>query len=327
MAHHHTATCGCGKRARLNKAVGDEGLFGPELEQVFARTLIDAIKELRRNVGSAEVNAMIRQSVEQAIVALDAVFALTDVAGIVNLMTQEIMKAGLSQAAELPASTGIQYRFDVSDPRAIAWARNRAGQLISNITDEVRVKVGDITARLLDGEITIRQARNEIARNVGLHDRWQKAVDNSYDSSLQELLDQGYDLDQAEQMAQDIADAYSQRLINTRAMNIARTELATAQNQGRYLGWQQSAEAGMFNPATTVKEWRTAPEFVSSKTEVCPICEPLDGMQAPVFEEFPEVNILMPPAHPNCRCRAVLIPQSMDDVISQVEEARIRYGY
>jgi hypothetical protein len=327
MAHHHTATCGCGKRARLNKAVGDEGLFGPELEQVFARTLIDAINELRRNVGSAEVNTMIRQSVEQAIMALDAVFALTDVAGIVNLMTKEILKAGLSQAAELPASTGIQYRFDVSDPRAIAWARSRAGQLISNITDEVRVKVGDITARLLDGEITIRQARNEIARNVGLHDRWQKAVDNSYDASVKELLDQGYDLDQAEQMAQDIADAYAKRLINTRAMNIARTELATAQNQGRYLGWQQSAEAGMFNVATTVKEWRTAPEFVSSKTEVCPICEPLDGMQAPVFEEFPEINILMPPAHPNCRCRAVLIPQSMDDVISQVEEARIRYGY
>jgi hypothetical protein len=50
-------------------------------------------------------------------------------------------------------------------------------------------------------------------------------------------------------------------------------------------------------------------------------------MQAPVFEEFPEVNILMPPAHPNCRCRAVLNPQSIDDVISQVEEARIRYGY
>lgn len=288
---------------------------------------MDAIRRLRASVDQPEVQEAIRRSVEAAIRALDDVFADIDIAPLVNGMTQEILRAGVEQAPEFGQQNAIQFRFDVTDPRAIEWARARSGDLIRNITEEIRLKVSDVTVRLLEGQISLRQARNEIARNVGLHDRWQRAVDNSYEETFLQLVEAGVDPFDAAEMAQASADTYAQRLIRTRAANIARTELATAQNQGRYLHWQQLSDRGVIDPSVTVKEWRTAPEFVSSKTDVCPICEPMNGVQAPLWAEFPEVGVVMPPAHPNCRCRAVLIVQPIEDVISFVEAQREALGY
>lgn len=318
--HRHTHT-------DVRKAEFRDGPFGSDLEAIFARTLIDAINQLKRRLTTAEVEASIRLSITSAVQALDAVFADLDVSALVNTMTKELIKAGLEQVPILPNKTGIRFNFDTSDPRAIQWAKTRAGQLIQNISGEATLIVRDVTSRLLSGEMSLRAAKREIAQSVGLHDKWQKAVNNSFDETYQSLIDAGFDPDEAEQMAQDAADKYSQRLVKARASNIARTEMSTAQNQGRYLGWQQAAENGLFDPADVVKEWRTAPEFVSSKTEVCPICEPLDGLQAPIWAEFPEIGIVMPPAHVNCRCRAVLIVMPIEDVIARVEAARLEYNY
>lgn len=324
--HRHSRSNHRHQRRPVAKQDFRDGEFASDLEAIFARELLNAIAKLRRSVTSAEVEAAIRRSVADAVRALDAAFSEVDLTNIVNSMTKEIIRAGLEQTPELAAG-GINIRFDVSDPRAIQWAQNRAGLLIRNITDEVRLKVSDVTQRLLTGDISLREARNEISRTVGLHDRWQKAVDNSYEKTLEQLLDAGIDIDEAETLAQEAADNYAQRLLKTRASNIARTEMSTAMNQGRYLHWQQLAEAGVIDSVRSVKEWRTAPEFVSSKTDVCPICEPMNGIQAPMWAEFPEVGVVMPPAHPNCRCRAVLIVEPISDVIDYVTSMREQLGY
>lgn len=315
------------RKKRIAKQTFRDGPFGDDLEVIFARNLLEAIRRLRLSLAADDIEEAIRRSVTLAVQALDETFRAIDIRPLVNTMTEEILRTGREQAAEYGRQNLIGYRFDVSDPRAIEWARNRAGDLMSNITNEVKQKVSDVTMRLLDGDITLREAKNEIARNVGLHDRWQRAVDRSYEDNLARFIDAGIDVDDAEVMAQQLADNYAQSLIRSRASNIARTEVATAQNQGRYLHWQQLAEEGVIDPNTTVKEWRTAPEFVSSKTEVCPICEPMDGVRAPLWAEFPEVGVVMPPAHPNCRCRAVLIAPEMEDVIPYVEAMREQLGY
>lgn len=315
------------RRRAVRKVDFRDGPFGSDLEVIFARNLLEAIRRIRLELGTAEVEEAIRRSVTQAVQALDEVFRDVDITPLINTMTQEIIRAGTSQAKEYAQQNLIGYRFDISDERAIQWARGRAGQLMSNVTAEIRSKVSDVTMRLLDGDISLREARNEIARSVGLHDRWQKAVDNAYDTNYEQLIEAGVDPDDAEVLAQQVADRYAQRLVKSRASNIARTETATAQNQGRLLHWQQLSEGGVINPNTTVKEWRTAPEFVSSKTDVCPICEPMNGIRAGIFDEFPELGIVMPPAHPNCRCRAVLIVQPIDDVIDYVEAQREALDY
>lgn len=315
------------RRRTVRKQDFRNGPFGDDLEVIFARNLLEAIRRLRLSLSTAEVEEAIRRSVTLAVQALDEIFRDIDITPLINTMTQEILTAGRAQAAEYGRQNLVGYSFDVSDPRALEWARNRAGQLISNVTTEVRAKVSDVTARLLDGEISLREARNEISRTVGLHDKWQNAVDKSYEENYDKLIEAGIDPDDAEVMAQQMADQYAERLRNVRANNIARTEVATAQNEGRYIHWQQLAEKGVIDPTTHLKEWRTAPEFVSSKTDVCPICEPMNGVRVGMFEEFPELGIVMPPAHPNCRCRAVLIPQPIENVIEYVEAMREQLGY
>ena len=315
------------RRNKVSKQDFRDGPFGDDLEVIFARNLLEAIRRLRLSIASTEVDEAIRRSVTAAVQALDETFRDIDIRPLVNSMTEEILRAGRAQASEYAQRNLIGYRFDVTDERAFQWARNRAGELISNITDEVRSKVSSVTMRVLDGEISMRDARNEISRNVGLHERWQDAVDNSYERTLENLIESGIDPEEAEIMAQQIADNYAQRLIKSRASNIARTEVATAQNQGRYIHWQQLAETGVIDPSTAVKEWRTAPEFVSSKTDVCPICEPMNGVRAPLWAEFAEVGVVMPPAHPNCRCRAVLVVEQIEDVIDFVEAQREALDY
>jgi len=314
-------------RVPVRKQEFRDGPFGDDLEVIFARNLLDVIRRIRLSMSATEIDEAIRRSVSQAVQALDESFRSVDARPLINTMTEEILRAGREQASEYARRNLIGYRFDVTDERAFEWAQNRAGQLISNITDEIRTKVSSVTMRVLDGEMSMIDARNEIARNVGLHDRWQKAVDNSYEKTLDDLLEAGVDLEEASIMAQQVADNYAQRLLKSRAANIARTEVATAQNQGRLIHWQQLSASGVINPATAVKEWRTAPEFVSSKTEVCPICEPMDGVRAPLFAEFSEVGVMMPPAHPNCRCRAVLVVEAIGDVIDFVEAQREELGY
>lgn len=304
-----------------------DGPFGDGLETIFARNLLETIRRLRLSLAVPEIEDAIRRSVTLAVQSLDETFRDIDIRSLVNTMTEEILRAGREQASDYAKRDLVGYSFDVSDPRAIQWARNRAGDLLTNITNDVRSKVSDVTMRVLNGDLSMAEARNEIARSVGLHDRWQDAVDKSYDRNLDQLIEAGIDPEEAEVMAQQMADNYAQQLIKSRASNIARTEVATAQNQGRYLHWQQLTESGVIDPSTAVKEWRTAPEFVSSKIDVCPICEPMDGVRAPIFEEFLEVNVLMPPAHPNCRCRAVLIVEPIGDVISFVEAQREALGY
>ncbi len=304
-----------------------DGVFGDDLEVIFARNLLETIRRLRLAIAVPEIEDAIRRSVTLAVQALDQTFADIDLRPLVNTMTEEILRAGREQAAEYAQRNLVGYSFDVSDPKAIQWARNRAGDLMTNITSDVRLKVSDVTMRVLNGELSMSQARNEIARSVGLHDKWQAAVDKSFERNLDQLIEAGIDPEEAEVMAQQMADNYSKQLIKSRASNIARTEVATAQNQGRYLHWQQLSDSGVINPATAVKEWRTAPEFVSSKVDVCPICEPMDGARAPLFDEFLEVDVLMPPAHPNCRCRAVLIVEPIEDVIQFVEAQREALDY
>lgn len=90
---------------------------------------------------------------------------------------------------------------------------------------------------------------------------------------------------------------------STRAELIARTETATAANEGLMALWDQAVTNGYLKP-TSKKEWIVTPD-----DKLCPICEPLDGEQVGLDEEFDVDGELMdgPPAHPNCRCVVALV--------------------
>ena len=110
---------------------------------------------------------------------------------------------------------------------------------------------------------------------------------------------------------------YSHFLERRRAERIARTEMATAHNMGKYEAMvQQEARANAAGYVTT-KRWS-----VHRDERLCDFCSALDGKEIGLRETFPhaakgengeQTFTFAPPGHVNCRCDTAYIVTSMAD--------------
>ena len=193
-----------------------------------------------------------------------------------------------------------QFSFNETDPRALLFATTRSARLITAIDDSTRLAIQRIITRSFTDQIPPKQTARLLKNVVGLHPRWANAVYDYSDRIFQQLIDDGLTVAQAYARADVLTTKYHDRLVSARASMIARTEIQTAQNQGRYLGWTQASEQGLIDGGTT-KMWLTSP------LDPCDICEELSGEIVQWNQAF-SGGFIVPPAHPNCRCVSVLIP-------------------
>jgi hypothetical protein len=225
--------------------------------------------------------------------------------GEVSLATEEQVMAEIRAAiTRLPSGVAGVMRFDNKDPRAIRWAEQRAGAMIKQIQADTLQAVRGAISRVLTGGGGIQRAARDISRVIGLHDRWQTAVNNYYNKEVTRLT-RTAGLENAMIQAQELALKYRDQLIRARAVNIARTEILAAQNIGQVLSWYQAADQGFLDLATAQKEWVIGPDGWRG-VNVCPICLDLAGSRVPVLSVFTNGEIC-PPAHPSCRCTLNLI--------------------
>jgi hypothetical protein len=189
--------------------------------------------------------------------------------------------------------------FDLVPQRAVAAAERHAGDLVTGITEEARRAVAGIIIRSQREGRSVEATAAEVRQVVGLNPRWANAVANR-----RRVLEAE---DARPERVEQIVTAYRDRLLDTQARTIARTELARASNLGALEGYRQAVEAGAF-PEGMVRVWVTAHD-----DRRCPVCRPLDGVQVEGLEEkwaTAAGAILTPPAHPGCRCRMVAKPAS-----------------
>ena len=142
-----------------------------------------------------------------------------------------------------------------------------------------------------------------IANLVGLDPRWQRAVFN-FESRLNSGKE-NLPPDLVQKRVQDYSDWLRER----RGIRIARTELMRGMNDGRLAGWNEQAAAGYFDPVMSEKEWSAAPG-------ACPDCSAMNGVRVTGISTLfltDHGTVLMPPAHPHCRCTAVLHPVHSGD--------------
>ena len=265
----------------------------------LAQVVADVSADFARN---PDAFAQYQASLNQAIV--DSLQGA--IPSITNPMTQQTFREAMQAIKNLPRSLGVGISFDQTDPRAVAWARLRSSSMVVQITDEQLQMIRVLVSNALQNGVPIPQLSQQISQVVGLHDRWQRAVSNSFDQDVNALIAEGVNPARAMNIAGEKADKYRQKLIRARAQNIARTEVMAAQNYGTFLGWIQAGEKGLLNLSVTRKQWMVGPSGWKG-IAVCDICAPLGDMIVPVTQPFPN-GLLTPPAHPNCRCRMILIP-------------------
>lgn len=219
-------------------------------------------------------------------------------------LLRQVESTGIAEARSLGRAIG-SYAFNVTDPRATTWAAARAGDLVVGVGEQVRSEIRQLIVTSFVGQVDPREIAREIPRSIGLFPRWATAVENSYQQNLASLLAEGLNPSDAMDRAQALADAYRDRLLDSRAMMIARTEVMGAANEGRAIAWQQAIDAGLIDPAGSSKEW-------IAEADACEECSTYDGEIVGINDLFSS-DSGMPPAHPNCRCTAVLIPETVDE--------------
>jgi hypothetical protein len=253
-----------------------------------------------------------------------------------QLLSREYRRVG--KAAPLPSDMVLNLQFDKTNTRALAFANDEAGRLVTNMVAEQRQVVRDIigeayrTGMTPDG--TARQLRTllttvrpgtpeaqQIAQlfgtNVnGLTLQYERAVVNRAGALAADLTSRGIDGEKAYNLIRRDTEKYAAQLRRTRARTIARTETMRANNAGRMASYQQAMDDGFLSPQHSLKQWEVSP------FDVCPICVGLgQGKPVKMDDYFQAGNVAVPypPAHPNCRCTFNVVPNSqMYDTPRQV---------
>lgn len=212
----------------------------------------------------------------------------------------ELLDAGSRVKLPTLQKATLVFEFDRARPEAARWARNEAGSMITEITRNQRQVVREIVARAQRGSVDWFAVARRVRATIGLTSAQADWVTNHYERAFADGVARGLSVEQAAERASRSAARYQETVHRYRAETIARTETMRANSQGRMLAWDQGLEQGFIRPDWK-KEW-------IAEANACPICLAVDGVQVPVKSDFP---IGEPPAHPNCRCDVLLIPDAV----------------
>jgi SPP1 gp7 family putative phage head morphogenesis protein len=237
-----------------------------------------------------------RLAAELVMVGVDHALPLLDTAA-KQLLAKALTEGGTVAAARFGAV------FDLLNPEAIRWARERAGALILEIRNgtftTLQRQVQQIVTRSQLGDLTARAAARQIRGLIGLDPRRAQALVN-YTTQLYASTT-GKPLTEAAKVKLDAkAERYGAKLLRQRADTIARTETLAAGNHGQLVAWQQAEAAGLL-PPNRVKRWS-----VGFDERLCPKCRPWHGKVAALDQPFGN-GLSCPPLHPSCRCCLVLV--------------------
>lgn len=290
-------------------------------EQSIVDAFMNAAQILSGQFDPVQVAQMIRAGISRSVAGLGMGDFITALDPVVQAVNEEQIASAVREVKGLPKRVSARMKFDVSDPRAIAWARARGGELVKNLTDEQRRILSNIISDGIVQGKTPAQISSEVQNVVGLHDRWATAVNNAQSKEFARLLKTGLSEAKAAAKAAEFGARYATKLRKARATNIARTEIMTASNQGRFLSWVQASDQGLINPKTAKKQWVTGSlAALPGRKQVCDVCAPLSGTTVKWDEPFPGVDVNMPPAHPACRCTAVLVPLSIEEIDALLQQ-------
>lgn len=198
--------------------------------------------------------------------------------------------AAKSAFKELPAKPELA--FDMRNKQFADFVAHKTGNLITVVQDGTLEAVRANTRRAFTNGLTPRDVADNIRGSIGLNARQAVALEN-YRNTLQQ------DGSLSETRRGEMAEAYEARLLDQRAVMIARTEVRLAQNAGEQEVWQAAKEQGLLPPE--------AKRIWVVDGNPCPkLCRPMNGVAVGIDEPWtlPDGRKVDNPSlsHPNCFC-------------------------
>lgn len=224
----------------------------------------------------------------------------------------EFLDAG--SRVQLPAiqKATLTFAFDRDRPESAAWARTESANLVREITEGQRQTIRDVIVFGQEQGLSPQDTARRIQQSVGLTSQQASWVSNFHSRQVSAGLASGMTLEQAMAAANGPTGRYQQQIHRYRAMTIARTEIMRANSQGRKAAWDQGLTGGWISP-TSQKEW-------IAEDDACDICAEINGMHVGIQDDFPAGE---PPAHPNCRCDVLLIPDAVPEDLAELSDAEL----
>jgi hypothetical protein len=256
-----------------------------------------AIRERRESINL--------RALAEAIEARDIGRAV-DIAGLTRgdmfPLDQAARTAYFEGAQTVPAAApafAARIALDGNAPRAVEWARNHVGGLITEIIEDNRTAIrGIITQQLAEG-VGPRQAAIAVRGQIGLTAQQTGFVSNAraqlasldsayftrqlrdrrFDGIVRKAIAEGKPLTSAD--IDRISARYSERLLKHRSEVIARTESITALRMGRREGIQQAIEQGAIASDALKRVWSTSADDRVREDHVAMDGEEVDGIDTP----------------------------------------------
>lgn len=307
----------------------------PRMERAFRR----AVEETASNVDLERLERALRRRDVQGVIQT---IGLTELSrrlkgsAFTEAIRTAIGETGSASAEQVSRQVGVEFDFDLTNPKAVIAAREQSARLVTQVTEESRDAIREfVEGSFRDGVPPERLAR-QIRSVVGLTSRQQGWVQNmrrdleSLQTATEDEVDELVNritsrrLDAAtmqrvrskalrdevtDEFVDEVVDRYGQSMLNFRSTNIARTETIDAANRGQMESWREAMDEGLLQRERTQRVWIT-----TADDRTCPICLPMAGqkrgMDEPFMSPFSGAKAMHPPIHPMGRCAIAL---SFDD--------------
>lgn len=234
----------------------------------------------------------------------------------------------------IPPSGGSTVIYSPTDEKIRNWINTRAGELITNSTNEQVEAIRHILMESKANQMSVEETARLIRPTIGLT-RPQAASNLKYYNSVKESLRKEHPRmkeESIEKKAREAAEKYAQKQIRYRAQLIAETELAFAYNYGHHEAIREGMASGKLPLMREI--WSTA-----NNGHVCESCQDLEGVEVGFDEEFsvdvhskrnPErvlrtLTAVVPPLHPRCHCALMYVEAKIENGTVNLENENASY--
>lgn len=210
-------------------------------------------------------------------------------------ISQSFDSASLISFEALPAPIKRNLRIDLKNPALKRFIDERFNKYLQDLSEESVKIVQRQIQRSFSHAQAPRDMADEIVNHIGLNWKQSTALTN-YQMGLREKK-------LPESRVKILVKEYEERLLDQRAVMIARTEIQNANNQGQLSVWQAAQNEGLLDSETTYKVWKT------DRTP-CELCLSMKDKKVKLNESWklPDGRLAEVPSdsHPFCYCFSIL---------------------